>query len=191
VCAGFKHVSLEMGGKNIIIVMDDANLDWRWMARLGGFGTSGQRCTAASRWRSQSVYGEFAKRLVERVKSLKLQRLDTPVEMAMHQRTTTQYGNVYVEIGKNEGAKLLTGGTGWILVPSEGCSMSRRFSAIAREDGVGRKKFGPVVSLIAINDLRKRSRLRMACRMDFGFDLHEDVNQGVRSDADIILASYT
>ncbi len=46
----FKHCSLEMGGKNIIIVMDDANLDLAVDGAIwGGFGTSGQRCTAASR----------------------------------------------------------------------------------------------------------------------------------------------
>src|SRR5258708_26513609 len=46
----FKHCSLEMGGKNIIIVMDDANLDLAVDGAVwGGFGTSGQRCTAASR----------------------------------------------------------------------------------------------------------------------------------------------
>src|SRR5229473_1564634 len=46
----FKHCSLEMGGKNIIIVMDDANLDLAVDGAIwGGFGTTGQRCTAASR----------------------------------------------------------------------------------------------------------------------------------------------
>src|ERR1700757_2234027 len=70
----FKHVSLEMGGKNIIIVMDDANLDLAVDGAVwGGFGTTGQRCTAASRVAvHKSVYGEFAKLLVERVKQLKV-----------------------------------------------------------------------------------------------------------------------
>src|SRR5246500_1740303 len=70
----FKHCSLEMGGKNIIVVMDDANLDLAVDGAVwGGFGTTGQRCTAASRVAvHKSVYGEFAKRLVERVKQLKV-----------------------------------------------------------------------------------------------------------------------
>src|SRR5258707_1954174 len=57
----FKHVSLEMGGKNVIIVMDDANLDLAVDGAVwGGFGTSGQRCTAASRVAvHKSVYKDF------------------------------------------------------------------------------------------------------------------------------------
>src|SRR5690242_5166825 len=72
VCAPeFKHCSLEMGGKNIIIVMDDANLDLAVDGAVwGGFGTSGQRCTAASRVAvHKSVYKEFVERFVNRVKS--------------------------------------------------------------------------------------------------------------------------
>src|SRR6201984_2707769 len=127
----FKHVSLEMGGKNIIIVMDDANLDLAVDGAVwGGFGTSGQRCTAASRIAvHKSVYGEFAKRLIERVKHLKVGNgLDTPVEMGPcinQQQLNTVMS--YVEIGKNEGAKLLTGGNrldsghvrqGWFTAPT-------------------------------------------------------------------------
>src|SRR5215471_10921494 len=110
----FKHVSLEMGGKNIIIVMDDANLDLAVDGAVwGGFGTSGQRCTAASRVAvHKNVYGEFSKRLVERVKKLKVGNgLDAGAEMGpcineQQLETVTSY----VQIGKQEGAKLLTGG---------------------------------------------------------------------------------
>src|ERR1700739_4566332 len=70
----FKHVSLEMGGKNIIIVMDDANLDLAVEGAVwGGFGTTGQRCTAASRVAvHKSVYKEFLERFASRTKALKL-----------------------------------------------------------------------------------------------------------------------
>jgi aldehyde dehydrogenase (NAD+) len=131
----FKHVSLEMGGKNIIIVMDDANLDLAIDGAVwGGFGTTGQRCTAASRVAvHKSVYGEFIKRFVERVKALKVG---------------------YVEIGKGEGAKLLTGGNrldsgahakGWFHAPTVfgDCSAKMR---VAQEE-----IFGPVVSVIPID----------------------------------------
>jgi aldehyde dehydrogenase (NAD+) len=155
----FKHVSLEMGGKNIIIVMDDANLDLAVDGAVwGGFGTSGQRCTAASRVAvHKSVYGEFTKRLVERVKHLKVGNgLDTPTEMGPcinEQQLNTVMS--YVEIGKNEGAKLLTGGNrldsgayakGWFHEPTlfGDCSAKMR---VAQEE-----IFGPVVSLIPIND---------------------------------------
>src|SRR6202158_1627674 len=70
----FKHYSLEMGGKNIIIVMDDANLELAVEGAVwGGCGTTGQRCTAASRVAvHKSVYNEFASRFVERVKGLRV-----------------------------------------------------------------------------------------------------------------------
>src|SRR5712675_3368560 len=70
----FKHCSLEMGGKNIIIVMDDANLDLAVDGAVwGGFGTTGQRCTAASRIAvHKSVYHEFTSRFVARAKKLRV-----------------------------------------------------------------------------------------------------------------------
>jgi len=151
----FKHVSLEMGGKNIIIVMDDANLDLAVDGAVwGGFGTTGQRCTAASRIAvHKSVYGEFSKRLVERAKKLKVGNgLDAGVDMGpcineQQLNTVTSY----VEIGNLEGAKLLAGGKrltdgavvkGWFHEPTVfgECSPKMR---IAQEE-----IFGPVVSLI-------------------------------------------
>src|SRR5205814_9580755 len=110
----FQHCSLEMGGKNIIVVMDDANLDLAIDGAVwGGFGTAGQRCTAASRVAvHRSVYKEFVTRFVERSKSLKVgDGLDPSTETGPcinEQQLTTVMS--YVEIGKNEGAKLLTGG---------------------------------------------------------------------------------
>src|SRR5580704_1530443 len=112
--AEFKHCSLEMGGKNIIIVMDDANLDLAVDGAVwGGFGTTGQRCTAASRVAvHKSVYNEFVSRFVDRVKRLKVgDGLGATVEMGPcinEQQLKTVMD--YVEIGKTEGAKLLTGG---------------------------------------------------------------------------------
>src|ERR1700737_1557462 len=80
----FKHCSLEMGGKNIIIVMDDANLDLAVDGAIwGGFGTTGQRCTAASRVAvHKSVYREFVSRFVARAKSLQVgDGLDATTDM--------------------------------------------------------------------------------------------------------------
>ncbi|MBI4462067.1 MAG: aldehyde dehydrogenase family protein [Acidobacteria bacterium] len=110
----FRHCSLEMGGKNMIIVMDDADLDLAVDGALwGGFGTTGQRCTAASRVAVQKkVYREFTDRFVRRAKALKVGNgLDPTVEMGPcindGQRNTVQE---YVEIGRQEGATLLCGG---------------------------------------------------------------------------------
>ncbi len=70
----FKHCSLELGGKNPMIVLDDANLDLAIEGGLwGGFGTTGQRCTATSRIIVQKgVYREFVERYVARAKKLKV-----------------------------------------------------------------------------------------------------------------------
>src|ERR1700736_301615 len=80
----FKHCSLELGGKNPMIVLDDANLDLAIEGGLwGGFGTTGQRCTATSRIIVQKgVYREFVERYVDRAKKLKVGNgLDETVQM--------------------------------------------------------------------------------------------------------------
>ncbi len=158
----FKHYSLEMGGKNMILVMEDANLDLAIEGAIwGGFGTSGQRCTAASRIGVQkSVYKEFVARLVEGAQKLKVGNgLDPTVEMGPvinEQQLDTVMS--YVEIGKKEGAKLLTGGhhldkgehaKGWFHEPTVfgECYPKMR---IAQEE-----IFGPVVSVIPIDSLEQ------------------------------------
>src|SRR3954454_16571071 len=80
----FKHCSLELGGKNPMIVLDDANLELAVEGALwGAFGTTGQRCTATSRIILQKgIYGEFRDRLVERARRLKVGNgLDETSEM--------------------------------------------------------------------------------------------------------------
>src|SRR5437660_4901326 len=127
----FKHVSLEMGGQNILIVMDDANLDLAIDGAIwGGFGTTGQRCTAASRIAvHKSVYKEFVTRFVERAKSLKVGDGRYPATEMGPLINEQQLNTVvtYVEIGKLEGAKLLAGRTrltggahdnGWFSAPT-------------------------------------------------------------------------
>jgi alpha-ketoglutaric semialdehyde dehydrogenase len=150
-----KHCSLEMGGKNIILVMDDANLDLAVEGAVwGGFGTTGQRCTAASRVGvHRCVYKEFTARFVARVKRLTVgDGLDTSIEMGPcinEQQLNTVM--TYVDVGKKEGATLLTGGhrlqtgshaKGWFHEPTVfgDCAPQMR---IAQEE-----IFGPVVSLI-------------------------------------------
>src|ERR1700682_3886655 len=158
----FKHCSLEMGGKNIIIVMEGANLDLAIDGAIwGGFGTPGQRCTAASRIAvHKSVYGEFVSRFVERAKNLKVgDGLDPDTDMGPcinEQQLKTVMD--YVKIGQAEGAKLLTGGKrleggkyakGWFHEPTVfgDCKPTMR---IAQEE-----IFGPVVSLIPIGSLEE------------------------------------
>jgi len=151
----FKRCHLEMGGKNIIVVTDDANLDLAVDGAVwGGFGTTGQRCTAASRVAVQKgVYREFVERFVSRAKSLKVgDGLDPATQMGPcinEQQLNTVMK--YVEIGKNEGAKLATGGhrlesgahaRGWFHEPTVfvDCDATMR---VCQEE-----IFGPVVCVI-------------------------------------------
>src|SRR5579884_3094370 len=158
----FKHCSLEMGGKNIILLMEDANLDLAIDGAVwGGFGTTGQRCTAASRVAvHKSVYKEFTHRFVERAKALRVGNgLDSTVDMGPcinEQQLKTVMS--YVEIGKNEGAKLLTGGRrlesgahakGWFHEPTVFGDVSPKMR-IAQEE-----IFGPVVSVIPIGSFEE------------------------------------
>jgi acyl-CoA reductase-like NAD-dependent aldehyde dehydrogenase len=110
----FKHVHLEMGGKNVIMVMDDADLDLAVDGSLwGAFGTAGQRCTAASRIVVHAkVYDQFVEKLAGRAKSMRVGNgLEANVDMgpnvsASQLKTTEQY----VQIGKDEGATIAAGG---------------------------------------------------------------------------------
>jgi acyl-CoA reductase-like NAD-dependent aldehyde dehydrogenase len=110
----FKRCSLEMWGKNVIIVMDDARLDLALEGVLwGAFGTSGQRCTATSRVVvHKKVYGEFVEKLAERAKNLRIgDGLDESVEMGpVINETAVKRIAEYVQIGRDEGASLLCGG---------------------------------------------------------------------------------
>src|SRR5580704_8240862 len=189
----FKHCSLEMGGKNIIIVMDDANLDLAVDGAVwGGFGTSGQRCTAASRVAvHKSVYGEFISRFVERVKKLKVgDGLDATVDMGpcINEKQLKKVME-YVEIGKTEGAKLLTGGhrldsgpyaKGWFHEPTifGDCHAQMR---IAQEE-----IFGPVVSVIPIRGFEEA--IEVANGVPYGLSASiytHDVNRAFQAIRDL------
>ncbi len=151
----FKKVHLEMGGKNVIMIMDDANLELAVEGCLwGGFGTSGQRCTAASRVVvHEKVYDSFLDQFVSRAKALRVGdglRPETqmgPVVSAGQLETVMKY----VEIGREEGAKLacgghrLTGGPyakGFFHEPTV-------FADVAPSMRIAQEEiFGPVVSVI-------------------------------------------
>jgi alpha-ketoglutaric semialdehyde dehydrogenase len=185
-CAStFKHCHLEMGGKNVIIVMDDADLDLAVDGAVwGGFGTTGQRCTAASRVvLHEKIYKEFSKRFVERAKQLKVGNgLDETVQMGpcINQPQLAKVES-YVGIAKGEGAKLLTGGSrldrgdhakGFFHEPTVfgDCTPQMR---IAREE-----VFGPVVSLIPVKSLEEA--IEVGNSVDYGLSASiytRDINQ--------------
>ncbi len=110
----YKKVSLEMGGKNAILVMDDAALDLAVEGALwGGFGTSGQRCTAASRVIvHDAVLKGFTQAFVERAKGLRLgSGLEATTDVGpVINETQLRRIHEYTEIGRKEGARLLLGG---------------------------------------------------------------------------------
>jgi len=154
--AGIKKVGLELGGKNPIIVMDDADLNLALDGIIwGGYGTTGQRCTAASRVIvHEKIKDEFEKMLVERIKKLRLGNgLEPDVDVGpLVNQTAQEKSKTYVDIGIKEGAKLLIGGQipkmkGWFFEPTlfTNCSVDMR---IAQEE-----IFGPIVSLISAKNL--------------------------------------
>jgi acyl-CoA reductase-like NAD-dependent aldehyde dehydrogenase len=189
----FKKCHLEMGGKNIIIVMDDANIDLAVDGAVwGGFGTTGQRCTAASRVAvHKKVYAEFVEKFVARVKALKVgDGLNPETDMGPcinEQQLKTVMS--YVEIGKNEHAKLATGGhrlesgayaQGWFHEPTvfTDCNPGMR---ICQEE-----IFGPVVSVMSFETFDEA--LRIANGVNYGLSAAiytRNVNNAFRAQRDL------
>jgi acyl-CoA reductase-like NAD-dependent aldehyde dehydrogenase len=182
-----------MGGKNIIIVLEDANLELAVDGAIwGGFGTTGQRCTAASRVTvHKKVYKEFLEKFVARAKALKVgDGLDPTTEMGPCVNES-QLNTVmeYVEIGKREGAKLAAGGNrlqggvnarGWFHEPTifADCEPKMR---IAQEE-----IFGPVVTVIPCDDLE--NALEIANGVVYGLSASiytRDVNKAFQAMRDI------
>ena len=188
----FKHYSLEMGGKNIIIVMDDANLDLAVEGAIwGGFGTTGQRCTAASRIAVHKVvYHEFTSRFVARAKALRVgDGLDPSTDMGPcinEQQLNTVMS--YVEIGKNEGAKLLAGGkrltgphaAGWFHEPTVfgDCTPNMR---ICQEE-----IFGPVVAVMPVGGLTEAIDVANGVVYGLSASIYtRDVNRALQATRDL------
>src|SRR6266545_2695671 len=151
-------VGLELGGKNAIIAMDDANVELLMDGVLfGAFGTAGQRCTATSRLIvHEAIYDRVVDELVARAEKL---RVGNPTDEATDMgpvASPDQEKKVleYIEIGKKEGDKLLTGGK-----KLTGGAFVRRFYIAPTVFAVDRKKrlaqeeiFGPVLSVLKARD---------------------------------------
>lgn len=172
VARGAKY-QLEMGGKNPVIVAEDADLDLAVDATIsGGLRSTGQKCTATSRVIVQSgVYEEFKAKLLAKVKGLK-------VGSGLHGETwmgpcasESQLNTVlsYIEKGKAEGAALLHGGGrvegdglehGFYVQPTVFENVTSNM-AIAQEE-----IFGPVLALIKVNTIEEA--LEIANDVKFG-----------------------
>jgi aldehyde dehydrogenase (NAD+) len=188
-----KRVHLELGGKNGIIVMDDADLDLAvegiiWSA----FGTSGQRCTAASRVIVHArLHDELARRLVAEAERLRLGpgwEPDTDVGPVINQAALERI-HAYTRIGLDEGATLLTGGE----VAREG-DLARGFyyrptifADVEPQMRIAQEEiFGPTTALIRVRDLEEAIRVANGIRYGLSSAIYtRDVNRAFRAIRDL------
>jgi aldehyde dehydrogenase (NAD+) len=188
-----KKVSCEMGGKNAIVVMDDAVLELAADGAVwGGFGTSGQRCTAASRVIvHHAVYDKFLDVFSKAASALKLGnglRKETDVGPVIN---SSQMEKVlaYIEIGKKEGAKLLMGGEvyskgdcakGYFIAPTIFADVTPTMR-IAQEE-----IFGPVVSVLKVKDLDEAIRVVNSTRYGLVSAIYtQDVNKSAIAEREL------
>ncbi|HEX9426498.1 MAG TPA: aldehyde dehydrogenase family protein [Candidatus Polarisedimenticolia bacterium] len=160
-CAdAFKRVSLEMGGKNAMIIMDDARLDLAVEGAVwGAFATAGQRCTATSRIIvHKKVHKEFVARLSERAAALKVgDGLDETVDVGpLVNEAQLKKVMEYVQIGRDEGADPILGGVR--LTKSEygrgNFFPPTIFTGVTPQMRIAREEiFGPVVAVLAADGL--------------------------------------
>jgi alpha-ketoglutaric semialdehyde dehydrogenase len=188
-----RPLALEMGGKNAIIVMDDADLDLALEGALwGGFGTSGQRCTAASRLIvHERVYDRFVALLAERAARMRLGNgLNGTIHLgplvnAVQGRRVLDY----IRIGQEEGARLVTGGSridaaelahGFFIAPTV-------FSGVTPAMRIAREEiFGPVVSVISCASLDEA--IAIVNGIPFGLSsaiYSRDVNRTARAEREL------
>jgi aldehyde dehydrogenase (NAD+) len=190
---GLKHVHLELGGKNAIIVLDDADLDLAiegiiWSA----FGTSGQRCTAASRVIVQDgVYEQLQSKLVADAEKMRLGpgwEDDTDVGPVIN-KSALEKIHSYTEIGKDEGAKLLTGGEvatgngldkGFFYRPTV-------FGDVDPQMRVAQEEiFGPTTALIRVKDVDEAIRVSNGIKYGLSSSIFtRDVNKAFRAMRDL------
>ena len=190
---GLKHVHLELGGKNAIIVMEDADLDLAiegitWSA----FGTSGQRCTAASRVIVQrAAYDRLQAKLVAAAEGLRLGvgwEDDTDVGPVINRRALEKIHS-YTEIGKDEGAKLLTGGE---VASGDGLSdgfyyRPTIFADVDPQMRIAQEEiFGPTTALIPVDSFEEAIRAANGVKYGLSSSIFtRDVNKAFRAMRDL------
>lgn len=155
--AGMKKIQLEMGGKNPLIVLDDADLDNAVECAIqGAFYSTGQRCTATSRVIvTPGIYARFRQALLEKTKALVVgDALDEKTQMGPAVDATQLKTDLdYISVGQKEGARLLAGGdrkpapkNGFYIEPTI-------FEDVRNQMRIAREEiFGPVVSILRARD---------------------------------------
>jgi aldehyde dehydrogenase (NAD+) len=188
-----KHVHLELGGKNAIIVLDDADLDLAvegivWSA----FGTSGQRCTAASRVIVQDgAYEQLQSKLVATAERLRLGvgwEDDTDVGPVINKAALEKIHS-YTEIGKDEGARLLTGGE---VATGDGLDKGffyrpTIFGDVDAQMRIAQEEiFGPTTALIRVRDADEAIRVSNGIKYGLSSSIFtRDVNKAFRAMRDL------
>jgi alpha-ketoglutaric semialdehyde dehydrogenase len=190
---GLKRVHLELGGKNAIIVLDDADLDLAVDGILwSAFGTSGQRCTAASRVIvHEKVYDALQKQLLARVEALRLGpgwEDDSDVGPVIN-KSALEKIHSYTEIGEREGAKLLTGGE---VATGNGLDKGfyyrpTLFGDVDPEMRIAQEEiFGPTTALIRVKDFDEAIRVSNGIRFGLSSSIFtRDVNKAFRAMRDL------
>lgn len=183
-----KRLSLEMGGKNAQLVMDDADLDLALDGILwGAFGTTGQRCTATSRLiLHRKIHDRFLNRLVDAAEALRLgdgrdDRSD--VGPLIHEESRAKVER-YVDIGDDQGAEMVTGGArprgtrlkdGYFYKPTIFAGVKAR-SRLEQEE-----IFGPVLSVIKVRNLDEAIKVNNDVQYGLSSSLYtNDVNGAFR-----------
>jgi aldehyde dehydrogenase (NAD+) len=177
-----------MGGKNAMIVMDDADLDLALEGVLwGAFGTTGQRCTATSRLLlHRKIHDRFVRRLVDAAERLRLgngRAAGTDVGPLIHEASREKVKR-YVDIGESEGAELVTGGkaprgalsSGWFFRPTV-------FTGVKPGSRLEQEEiFGPVLSVIKVRSFDEAVKVNNDVRYGLSSSLYtSDVNLGFRA----------
>jgi aldehyde dehydrogenase (NAD+) len=188
-----KRLSLEMGGKNAQIVLDDADLDLALEGVLwGAFGTTGQRCTATSRLVLQrGIHDEFVGRLAERAKALVLgdgRARGTDIGPLIHEASRDKVER-YVEIGREEGATLVTGGG-----RAEGGALAHGyffeptiFTGVKPGSRLEQEEiFGPVLSVLQVDSADEAFRINNGVKYGLSSSLYtRDLMLGFRAMQDL------
>lgn len=189
----FKKVHLEMGGKNAIMVMDDASLDLALEGCLwGGFGTTGQRCTAASRVIvHEAVHDRFVEAFVKRASALTVgDGLDPKTQMgpSISEKQLEKVMS-YVAIGAQEGATLATGGkrlssgahaNGFFHEPTIFTNVTPSMR-IAREE-----IFGPVVSVLKCRNVDEAVTIANDVAYGLSCSIYtQDINRAFKAMRDV------
>ena len=189
-----KRLSLEMGGKNAMIVMDDADLDLALDGVVwGAFGTTGQRCTATSRLiLHDKVHDRFVQMLTDRAAKLRLgPGLDnkTDVGPLIHEEARQKVAE-YVDIAKNEGASVALGGRipqgekrlecGWFYEPTV-------FTGVKPGMRVEQEEiFGPVLAVLKAKDLTEAIRINNGVKYGLSSSLYtRDINGAFQAMTDL------